>query len=51
MSYWYDVAEEDIDLSNDKEEIHFYLYQDNFGAVYCSAKVKDVLKTIEKGKE
>jgi hypothetical protein len=47
MSTWYDVKKTDIDLSDDGKEIYFWLYDDNNGNVYCSAKVEDVKEIIE----
>lgn len=45
MSHWYEVKKEDIDFSDDGEEVHLWLYQDKFGNVYASVK-KEVLKQI-----
>lgn len=42
MSKWHEVKKEDISFSADKEEMHFWLYSDEDGNVYCSAKVKDI---------
>lgn len=42
MSKWYDVKKEDIDFSEEGDEMHFYLFNDYDGAVYCSAKVEDI---------
>lgn len=53
MSQWYDVKKKDISISSDKSEIHFWLYSDEYGNVYCSANVKDVeeiLKSLKKEK-
>ena len=47
MSHWYEPTTEDIDFSDDKEEMHIYLYQDEFGSNYCSLKVKDVIEILK----
>ena len=47
MSKWYDVKKEDISFSEKGDEIHFYLYSDDFGAVYCSAIVSDVKEKLK----
>lgn len=48
MSRWFDVKKEDIDITEDGEEIHFWLESDESGNVYCSAKVKDVKDLLSK---
>jgi len=42
MSKWFEIKKEDISLSEDKKEIHFWLENDEDGNVYCSAKVEDI---------
>lgn len=42
MSYWYEPKKEDIDLTEDGDEMHIYLKSDKSGAIYVSLKVKDV---------
>ncbi len=46
MSIWYDLKQDDIDLSDDYKEIHLFLYQDNMGCVYASVKVKDIIDLL-----
>jgi hypothetical protein len=50
MSRWFDVKKEDISLSDDGKEIHFWLESDDDGNVYCSAQIKDVLILLFKDK-
>lgn len=50
MSYWYEPTIEDIDFSDDKEEMHVYLDSDEFGNNYCSLKVKDIIEILKKEK-
>jgi hypothetical protein len=48
MSFWYEVEDivsqcflyEDVSLDEKGEEIHLYLYSDEFGAVYASVSVE-----------
>jgi hypothetical protein len=48
MSNWIEPKKEDIDLSDDKKEIHIYLFNDDFGANYVSIKVKDIIDLLLK---
>lgn len=48
MSYWHEPRKEDIDFSEDWEEMHIYLYSDKNGAVYVSLKVKDIRDLLTK---
>lgn len=47
MSFWYEPKLEDIDLSDDFEEIHIYIAQDKFGSIYVSVKVKDIKEILQ----
>ncbi len=46
MSYWYEPKLEDIDLTEDGDEMHIYLKSDEHGAIYCSLKVEDVREIL-----
>ena len=46
MSFWYDVTKEYIDLSDDCEDIHLFLYDDKLGNVYASVKVRDIIELL-----
>lgn len=46
MSYWYEPKIEDIDITEDGEEMHVYLYSNKDGAVYVSLNVEDVKKIL-----
>jgi len=46
MSKWYDVKKEDIDITEDGKEMHFWLESDDDGNVLCSAKIKDIKDLI-----
>jgi len=53
MSMWYEPKLEDIDITEDGEELHVYLYSDYSGAIYASFKVKeleDLIKAFGKKK-
>lgn len=49
MSVWYDVEKKDIFIGGD--EISMYLYSDENGAVYASAKISDVKEVIKENKD
>ena len=48
MSYWIDIQENDISLSENKEEIHIWYKSDCNGNCYISVKTKDMLDFIKK---
>ena len=50
MSKWQAIKKEDMFLTEDGE-INFYIEHDIDGAVYISAKIKDVLKVIKEKKD
>lgn len=47
MSYWYEPKIEDIDITEDKEELHVYLDSDDSGNRYVCLKIKDVKKLLK----
>lgn len=51
MSTWYEPKLEDLDVSNDSDELDVFLYQDYSGAVYCSLKIPDIKTMLEKYEE
>jgi len=51
MSHWYNVPKEDMSLSDEKDELHLWLYSDKLGSIYASVKVEDVLSLINAKKQ
>lgn len=47
MSYWYEVKKEDIDITEDGQEIHIYLGSDESGNIYVSLKSKDIKELLK----
>lgn len=47
MSYWYEPEIEDIDITEEGDEIHVYLDNDDSGGRYVSLKVKDIKKLLK----
>lgn len=48
MSTWHEPKKEDMTI--DGEDLDVYLYSDDFGAVYATMKIKDLLEIINKKK-
>ncbi len=46
MSYWYEPKLKDLDITEEGDELHAYLENDESGAVYVSLKVKDIIKLL-----
>lgn len=46
MSYWYEPTKEDIDLTEDGEELHVHIGNDDAGAIYVSLKVEDIKQIL-----
>ena len=46
MSKWYEPKKEDIDITEDGNEIHIYLDSDDAGAIRCSIKTKDIQEIL-----
>lgn len=44
MSQWYDRKREDISL--DGEDVNIYVMSDDFGAVYVTVKVVDLIDVL-----
>lgn len=44
MSHWHEPKKEDIEINGD--EIDIYLFNDDFGSVYCTLKVKDIQEVL-----
>jgi hypothetical protein len=51
MSKWFNVETEDIDITEDGKEMHFWLESDDDGNVYCSANIKDIEELLVKLKK
>ena len=47
MSVWYDVEKENIDFSENHEEIHILFDSDNYGNNYVSIKTKDIMELLK----
>jgi len=47
MSKWYEVKKEDIDITEDGKEMHFWLESDESGNVYCLAKIEDIISLMK----
>lgn len=47
MSVWYEPKKEDIDFSDDFTELHIYIAQDDFGAIYTSIKLQDLIEILK----
>lgn len=50
MSKWIEPKREGIEISDDKEEVEVYLFNDDFGANYATIKVKDIIDLLLKYK-
>ena len=48
MSYWYQPKKEDLDITEDGDELHIWLDSDNGGNIYAVLKVKDIKKLLKK---
>lgn len=46
MSYWHEKTIKDISFSDDKKEMHIYLYNDDSGSVYISLNVSDIKNAL-----
>jgi len=46
MSNWIEINKQDIELSDDKEEIEIMLEPDEFGNNYITVKVKDIKELL-----
>lgn len=46
MSDWYNPKKEDMEISSDGENLEVWLDDDDFGNIYASLKIKDILEKI-----
>ncbi len=51
MSYWYEPKKKDLDITEEGDELHAYIGDDESGALWVSIKVKDIEDLLESSKK